>query len=79
MTQGYIPPTRAEMNRGIMPRGCPPTLKQIREGAELPNKPYTLKEKYLMKKYKTDLRTARMFEKEDNKQKKEMASQLLLG
>ena len=76
MILGYRPPTREQMNRGIMPEGTPPTLAQIKQGARLKNKPYTLEESYLMKRYRTDLKTARFLEKEE---KREKASELLLG
>jgi hypothetical protein len=58
------------MNRGIMPEGTPPTLAQIKAGARLSHKPYTLEEGYLIKKWKTDLRTARQLEKEYKEKKK---------
>lgn len=64
MISGFRPPTRKQMNEGNMPEGTPPTLAQIKKGARLEGKPYILEEKYLIKRYKTDLKTARKLEKE---------------
>ena len=77
----YIPPTRKQMNSGIMPIGTPPTLRQIRMGIVPNNKPYTIKERYLIKKWGFGLQTANILEKEYldkiKKEKEEKISNLL--
>jgi len=70
MIKGFRPITRADMNKGIMPDGVPPTLAQIKQGARYNGKPYTVHESQLMKKYRTnDLRIAKDIEKEERKLK----------